>query len=175
MSKDKIRFGGRMRRRTFVGTAAAAAVLAGLPSSAFADDKSGSNLRALAETVIPDIQSGAWSNGPCRLELEKRWRGLDSKDAGEWLAALGSLDGASWTKFRNEFSILSLEQRTEVVAGLLGNDKKFKDIFWRRIRPFFIYIYFESDTGMKRTGYRDTTQFEGYPDIAAYPAGREGN
>ena len=164
-----------MRRRTFIGTTAAAAAFAGLPSKGFADDRSEITLRALAEAVIPDIQSGAWSNGPCRHELEKRWRALNGESLEKMLSALNILDKVSGDKFGEGFSSLSLDRRTELIKGLLKDNSEFEDIFWNRVRPFFIYIYFESETGIKRIGYRTTTQFEGYPDIASYPAGREGN
>ena len=163
-----------MRRRDFISTACGAAASAVVPDRSLAADDYGLTLLLqLARVVIPDETSGAWSNQAPRQALEDKWRSLDSNTRKGYTEVLKNLDRAAVRSGGvKDFASLSPEKRPEIVRRLLEDSKEFKDSFWR-MRSMMLYAYYDSPTGMKRTGYYPTTQFEGYPEIDKFPAGRQ--
>jgi len=164
-----------MRRRNFIGTACTAAavssVLAPVKSLAAADEGLALLLQ-LARVVIPDEASGAWTNGAARRALENSWRSLDSDTRKGCTAVLKKLDEASPSSSGRDFASVPLEDRPALVSRLLEDSQEFNRNF-QRIRSLMLYAYYDSPIGMRRTGYYPTTQFEGYPEIDKFPAGRQ--
>jgi Gluconate 2-dehydrogenase subunit 3 len=74
-------------------------------------------------------------------------------------AALEKLNGASG----GDFSALKAQRRAGVLRELISGDEAFGKIF-AAMREDVMRVYFTSQAGMKFIGYRDCTQFEGYPE-----------
>ncbi len=162
-----------MRRRDFISTACGAAAAAVPGGSLAADDYGLTLLLELARVVVPDETSGAWSNHAPRQALEDKWRSLDSNTRKGYTEVLKNLDrAAARSDGVKDFASLSPGKRPEIVRRLLEDSKEFKDNFWR-MRSMMLYAYYDSPIGMKRAGYYPTTQFEGYPEIDKFPAGRQ--
>jgi hypothetical protein len=163
-----------MRRRDFIGSACgAAAATAALSGVSFAaDDHALELLLELARVVLPDESSGAWTNGRPRRALEDNWRSLDTDTRKGYASILSTLDRKSVSSggLKDFFSV-PMEDRPAVVRNLLGESAEFREAF-QRMRSMMLYAYYDSPVGMRRAGYYPTTQFEGYPELDKFPAGR---
>ncbi|MBN2289333.1 MAG: hypothetical protein JXQ83_08370 [Candidatus Glassbacteria bacterium] len=162
-----------MRRRSFIGTACGAAASAALPAGSFAAaDRGLELLLELARVVVPDEASGAWTNGAPRRALEDAWRALDQDTRRSRSAALLELDSLAAPEGpAKDFASLPLAERPALVRGLLDTPGGFRESF-QSLRSMILYAYYDSPVGMRRAGYYPTTQFEGYPEIDKFPAGR---
>ena len=158
-----------MRRRDFVGAACTAAASAALSGRAAAAIDNGLGLLLeLARVVIPDEASGAWTNGAARKALEDKWRSLNEAVRRDYTSVLKELDRSAAS---GDFASVPLKDRPAIVQRLLKGNAEFDENFWR-LRSLMLYAYYDSPIGMRRTGYYPTTQFEGYPEIDKFPAGR---
>lgn len=158
-----------MRRRTMVQAALAAALVGALarPVSAPGGEING-KLPALAATVVPVKDHMFWIDSPGARNLRERFDNQDSTERERSLVALGRLDAAAG----GSFAALGPDQRASMLALMIEKDAEFAEAF-DRIRAMVLDVYFTGGAGLVFTGYRHTTQFEGYPEYLSMSTGWE--
>ncbi len=160
-----------MRRRSFIQAAVAAAAATTMTGrGAFAaESEFESRLLALAAVIVPGSEPGTWRNSavasallaeigdPGRRERRERYR-----------AALEQLNRATDDRAGESFFALAGERQAGVLKKLIESDEEFGKKIGKEfaaMREDVLRVYFSSGAGMKFTGYRETTQFVGYPEF----------
>ena len=153
-----------MRRRVFL-SACAVAMIGSLPGESAAgkvDDLQ--ILLAVAEVVVPDRDPATWQSGPAVDGLVSRWRLLEDSRRNELINALEMLESESGRSGGGgKFASLDKEPRVALVRRLLEKSEDFASNF-SILRPLIVRSFYSSKLGFERTGYRNTTQFIGYPE-----------
>ncbi len=160
-----------MQRRKFLGSCAAAAVLAAGTTGAQTVPADGdiARLKALAAVIVPDPDRSLWSTGAPALSLTRAWESLGSENRAGLNSFLDSLDREAG----GSFAALELEKRTAVLRKRLGPPSVWPDPF-RVARSMSLRAFYDSPEGMARCGYIPSTQFAGYPKLCDYPPSRNG-
>lgn len=157
-----------MLRRCFIGSCAAG-ILAGGASRAEdggqADDLS--RLLTLAPVVVPDDDHSLWVDGEPGRRLRRAWTDLSADEHENLAGLLDSLDHAAG----GSFGALGAQERTRALERFLGGPPAWPATF-RTARTLIVRSFYDSPAGFARTGYIPATQFEGYPQLGNYPAGR---
>ena len=154
--------GRKIRRREFIAGAGWAA----LPTRALMSSAPGSpdrTLLALAEVIIPDRDAQVWLKGSVADSFLHRLEGLDQTRKAQVEKAVKTLEAAAIQSSSKQFSALGLQDRTSLVKKQLGAGKEFS-VGFSLLRTAAMNAFYASETGQRRTGYHDTTQFVGYPE-----------
>lgn len=77
--------------------------------------------------------------------------------------AVRTVEAAAIQSTKRRFSALNLQVRTSLVRKPLGAGKEF-GVGFSLLRTAAMTTFYTSETGQRRTGYQDTTQFVGYPE-----------
>jgi hypothetical protein len=131
--------------------AVAAALLGTLPRAGRGAEPEGT-LLVLAATLAP---SDGWRDAALAGSLRARC-------GDEHRAALALLDKAAG----GSFAALPQDRRNAVLAELIEKDEKFAEAFGP-LRSVILDVFFTSGAGMALTGFRDCTQFAGYPEYVS--------
>ncbi len=151
-----------MRRRSFFQAAVAVAAATALTGrGAFAAAGEFENrLLALAATIVPGPDPNTWRGSAVVSALLAEMNDPGKQDLRKsYSAALEKLNDASG----GDFSALKAQRRADVLKELISGDEEFGKKF-AAIREDVMRVYFTSEAGMKFVGYRNCTQFEGYPE-----------
>jgi hypothetical protein len=145
-----------MRRRTLIQAAVAAALTGILPRHSRAE-KPVSTLFAFAVTIAPGLDAGEWLSETEKSRLTERYEALDSAEklrCGEFLSSLDKTADGS-------FAALGQDRRVSLLASRAGGTSR---AGFGRLRALVLDVYFTGEAGLKLSGYRKATQFEGYPE-----------
>ena len=154
--------GRRIRRREFIaGTAWATFQTRALRSSA--PGSPDRTLLALAEVIIPDRDAQVWLKGSVADSFLHRLEALDQTRKAQIEKAAKTVEAAAIQSTSKQFSALRLQDRTSLVKKQLGAGNEF-GVGFSLLRTAAMNAFYANDTGQRRTGYRDTTQFVGYPE-----------
>jgi len=120
-------------------------------------------LLALAQVIIPDRDPTVWVSGDVAAALAGEIESLDDSGRRQIVAALKSLDAAAVDQEGEQFHELTLQLRTALVKKQIELSEEVKQGF-TAIRAAAIECFYSSSIGHQRTGYRETSQFRGYPE-----------
>jgi hypothetical protein len=148
-----------MQRREFIG-GILWPTLFGRLGFAEGTDKT---LLALAQVVIPDRDSEVWKSGEVALAMVDEFENLRSAERDLIATTLKSLNEAANSQGSTDFQALSLRARTKLVKKQIELSAEVKQGF-TMVRAAALKFFYGSSVGHKRTGYRETNQFEGYPE-----------
>jgi hypothetical protein len=154
--------GRRIRRREFIASTA----WAGFSVSALAgsaEDSPDRTLLALAEVIVPDRDGQIWLRGSVADSFLRRLETLDETGKAQVEKAVRTVEAAAIHAKNKQFSALRLQDRTMLVRTQLGVGEEFGSGF-SLIHRAAMNAFYTSETGQRRTGYHDTTQFVGYPE-----------
>jgi len=154
--------GRKIRRREFI----AGAAWATFPARALRSSAPGSpdrTLLALAEVIIPDREAQVWLKGSVADSFLHRLEALDQTRKAQIEKAAETVEAAALQSTSKQFPALGLQDRTSLVKKQLGAGREFGAGF-SLLRTAAMKAFYTSETGQRRTGYHDTTQFVGYPE-----------
>jgi hypothetical protein len=154
--------GRRIRRREFIVSTA----WSGLSASALvgsAKDSPDRTVLALAEVIVPDRDPQIWLRGSVADSFLRRLETLDRAGKAQVEKAARTVEAAAIQSTKRRFSSLDLQGRTSLVGKQLGAGKEFR-VGFSLLRTAAMTTFYASETGRRRTGYHDTTQFVGYPE-----------
>lgn len=154
--------GRRIRRREFIaGAAWAAFSIRALMSSA--PDSPDRTLLALAEVIIPDRDDQVWLKGSVADSFLRGLEALDQSKKAQVEEIAKVVEATAIQSTSKQFSTLGLQDRTSLVQKQLGAGEGF-GVGFSLLRTEAMNAFYPSETGRRRTGYHDTTQFVGYPE-----------
>jgi hypothetical protein len=156
-----------MRRRSFFQAAVAAAAATTLAGRGAlgAGSEFESRLLAFAAVVVPGPDSATWQESEVARALLARINSTARPNARKrYGAALEKLDRAAISGDGKSYFELADERQARLLKELNNSDKDFDNDFGA-MREDMMRAFFSSTAGMKFTGYRDATQFEGYPEF----------
>lgn len=148
-----------MQRREFIGGVLCAALFTRL---GFAEGLE-KTLLSLAHVIIPDREPAVWISSDVAAALVEEIENLGNSEREQVAFTLESLNSAAIRQEGNDFHELSLQLRTSLVNEQLTVSESMKQGF-TTFRAKVLKCFYSSDTGHHRTGYRETSQFEGYPE-----------
>jgi hypothetical protein len=151
----------KIRRREFIAGAAWAAVT-GHARLGAAPKSLGTTLLALAEVIVPDQDSTIWLKGNVTDTFLNGLESLDQSQKAELEKAVRTIEAEADRATGKSFSALNLQERTSIIKQKLAAGNGFRSGFWI-VRTVAMRAFYASRTGRRRTGYHDTTQFDGYP------------
>lgn len=148
-----------MQRREFIGGILWSSLCARL---GFAEglDKT---LLALAHAIVPDRDPAVWVSSPVAEDLAGEMEKLGSPERSQIATTLKSLNGTAVRQEGKDFHELPLQLRTTLVKREIERSEEVRQGF-TFIRAAALRCFYSSDLGFQRTGYRETSQFEGYPE-----------
>jgi len=148
-----------MQRREFIGGILWSTLFARL---GFAEglDKT---LLALAEVIIPDREPAVWISSGVAEALVGEIEKLEAPRKDQMAATLTTLNEAATRKEGRDFHELSLQFRTGLVKEQTDLSEEVRQGFMT-IRAAAIKCFYSSSIGHQRTGFRETSQFKGYPE-----------
>jgi hypothetical protein len=154
-----------MQRREFIGGILWSGLFARL---GFAEglDKT---LLALAQVIVPDRDPAVWVSSDVAEALFGGIERLGSNGKDQIAATLKSLNEAATRQEGEEFHELSLQLRTTLVRKEIELSEEVRQGF-TAIRAAALKCFYSSHIGHQRTGYRETSQFEGYPEYVQMAA-----
>jgi len=124
----------------------------------------------LASVIAPDSDLSLWLDGEPARRLRQAWENLPMQDRNALSVLLDNLDRAAG----GSFGALGQENRISTLRRFLGKPADWPAAF-RTARTLAVRAFYDSPAGYVRTGYIPVTQFEGYPQLRAYPPGRGGS
>ena len=148
-----------MQRREFIGSVLWTTLFARI---GFAQGLE-KTLLALARVVIPDRDPAVWNSGEVALAMTQVIESLSGSRKDQVAATLTFLNDASKSQMEEDFCRLSLQDRTRLVKEAVESSEEVNKGF-ETVRAAALRCFYSSSVGRQRTGYRQTNQFEGYPE-----------
>lgn len=149
-------------RRTFIGGGFWAALSFG--RGIRASQASGNDtLLSLAGTIVPDSDSEVWRSGPVASSFLARLNAVAPAAKAQVKKLTAELDTLAHRHKDMPFADLALGERTKLVKEHLSPQSEFGAPLYT-VRSAAVSAFYSSEIGYLRTGYRETTQFVGYPE-----------